>query len=123
MAPLSNLPFEKLIAAKARKIILSDLSVYDTISSLAGKAGTTPNSLRRIFKTEYGETVFSFSRRIRIEEAQRLLIETPYTLQAIGELVGYEEGSNFQAAFKTVVGVPAGKWRREVIPPTPEEEL
>ena len=56
--------------------------------------------------------MFAFSRQVRIEEAKRLLLETPFTLQAIGEMVGYEEGFNFQAAFKSVVVVSAERWRK-----------
>lgn len=110
--PDFHIPTDAEIAAEARRIILADLSVYDSIPVLAKKAGTNPFTLKTVFKKYYGVSVFKFSRQERMEEAKRLLRETNYTLQTIAEQVGYAEGSNFQAAFKTVVGMAPGQWRR-----------
>ena len=107
------LSFEKEIAARAREIILSDLSVYDTIPDLAIKVSTNPYTLQRVFKIAYGMSVPAFSRLVRIEEAKRLLQTTSDTLVTIGTIVGYAEGSVFQEAFKEVVGIPPGEWRRK----------
>ena len=46
-----------------------------------------------------------------MEFAKKLLCETNYTLQTIGEMAGYSEGNNFQTAFKAVVGRTPGEWR------------
>ena len=104
----------KDIVAKARAIILADLSIYDSVPALAKKAGTNPYTLKKVFKEMYGESVFSFSRGQRIELAKKLLLETNYTLQTIGEMVGYSEGNNFQVSFKVVVGMTPGEFRRGV---------
>ena len=47
-------------------------------------------------------------------EDQKLLQETNYTLQTIGEMVGYSEGNNFQASFKVVTGMTPGAFRRRM---------
>jgi AraC-like DNA-binding protein len=107
-----NIPTDKEIAEKARTIIVSDLSQYDSIPALAKKAGTNAFKLKKVFKKYYGMTVFAFSRQERMEKAKELLRETNYTLQTIGELVGYSEGNNFQTAFKAVAGKTPGEWRR-----------
>jgi AraC-like DNA-binding protein len=110
--PDFHIPTDAEIAAEARRIILADLMVYDSIAALARKAGTNPFTLKKVFKKQYGISVFAFSRQQRMEQAKKFLQETNYTLQTIAELVGYPEGSNFQAAFKTVVGMTPGEWRR-----------
>ena len=107
-----NILTSKDIAVKARELILADLSVYDSIPALAKKAGTNPYTLKKIFKEIYGESIFQFSRRVRIDHSKKLLLETNYTLQTIGEIVGYSEGNNFQVAFKEVVGVTPGVFRK-----------
>lgn len=107
-----NIPTDKEIAAAARAIITSDLACYDSIPALAKKAGTNPYTLKKIFRKEYGISVFQFSRQERINYAKQLLLDTNYTLQTIGEMVGYSEGTNFQVAFKVVVGFTPGEWRR-----------
>ena len=109
-----NIPTNKEIAAKARAIILADLSLYDSVPALAKKAGTNPYTLKKIFKENYGTSVFEFSRNERMVLAKKLLLETNYTLQTIGEMVGYSEGNNFQVAFKRVVGMTPGKFRKSV---------
>ena len=113
--PDFNIPTNKEIAAKARAIILKDLSIYDSIPALAKKAGTNPYTLKKIFKENYGTSIFQFSRKERIEYAKKLLQETNYTLQTIGDLVGYSEGNNFQVAFKGVVGMTPGEYRKRVV--------
>ncbi len=109
-----NIPTDREIAEKARAIILADLSRYDSIPALAKKAGTNEYKLKKIFKRYFGESVFQFSRTKRMEKAKELLSETNYTLQTIGELIGYSEGNNFQVAFKAVVGRTPGEFRRSL---------
>ncbi len=107
-----NIPTDRDIAEKARTTILADLRCYDSIPALARKIGTNPYTLNKAFRTYYKESVFIFSRRVRIDHSKELLRTTNYTLATIAELVGYTEGMNFQVAFKTVVGVGTGEFRR-----------
>jgi AraC-like DNA-binding protein len=107
-----HVPTNKEIAAKAHALITDNLSTYDSIPDLARKAGTNAFKLKKIFKENYGETIFQFSRRKRIERAKEFLIETNYTLQTIGEMLGYSEGNNFQTSFKQVVGCTPGQFRK-----------
>lgn len=95
-------------------LILEDLSVYDTVEELADKIGTSAYKLRNAFKKQYAVSLPVFSRTHRIEEAKRLLNETNYTLQTIAGMVGFEEGNNFLASFKTVVGCTPGEWRKRI---------
>jgi len=107
-----NIPTDKEIAEKARRSIESDLCIYDSVPDLAEKLGTNSYKLKKVFLQYYGESLFSFSRQLRIDKAKELLRTTNYTLQTIAELVGYTEGNNFQIAFKTVVGCTPGEYRR-----------
>ena len=104
----------KEIAIKARSLILSDLSLYDSVAALAMKAGTNSYTLQKIFRQHFGCTVFYFSRQARINYAKQLLSGTNYTVRVIGELCGYEEHTNFIAAFRTLVGKTPGEWRKDI---------
>lgn len=112
--PNFNIHTDKEIAENARTLILQDLSLYDSIPDLALKVATNPQKLKKVFQKYIGLPVFQFSRQQRLDKAKELLRDTNYTLQTIGELVGYSEGTNFQVAFKTVVGCTPGEWRKEV---------
>lgn len=106
-----SIPTDQQLAEQTKLLIESDLSVYDPVHVLASKVGTNTFKLKLVFQQHYGETVSCFSRRVRISAAKKLLLETNYTLQTIGQLVGYSEGSNFQVSFKNVVGETPGRWR------------
>ena len=108
-----NILTDKEIAEKAQALILADLSVYDSVKELSLKIDTSVFKLRYAFKKHYGISLFTFSRQQRIERAKQLLTETNYPLQTIAQLVGFEEGNNFQIAFKTVMGMTPGEWRRQ----------
>lgn len=110
--PDYHIPTDKEIAAKARQIILADLSKYDSVTDLATECGINPSRLKKIFKLIYGIGLFQFSRQQRIQLAQDLLTSTNNTLQSIAEQCGYTEGNNFQTAFKEVVGCTPGEWRK-----------
>jgi AraC-like DNA-binding protein len=110
--PEFRIPTDKEIAEKARDLIFSDLSSHYSLPSLAGEAGTTPYSLKRIFKKQFGISLAAYSRQVRMEKAKELLATTNNTLQMIAEAVGYTEGNNFQQTFKREVGVTPGEWRR-----------
>jgi AraC-like DNA-binding protein len=108
-----TIPTDREIAQKARELVLADLSIYDSLHSLSERVGTNSSKLKVIFPKYYGETLFVFSRRIRMEQAKILLQTTNYTIQTIAETVGYTEGNNFQAAFKTVVRCTPGAYRKQ----------
>ena len=67
--------------------------------------------LSRIFKKETGETLSSFIMRMRVEEAQKLLLETDMSLAQISSLVGFEDQSYFTKAFKAVAAITPGQLR------------
>ena len=67
--------------------------------------------LSRIFKKETGETLSSFITRMRVEEAQKLLLETDLSLAQISSQVGFEDQSYFTKAFKAVAAITPGQLR------------
>jgi len=107
-----NIPTDKAIVEKVKSIIVSDLSRVQLLTDLAAMAGTTPYTLKRIFKKQTGESLDIFYRRARIEMAKELLRTTNNTIQMIAEAVGYTEGNNFQNSFKRMVGCTPGEWRK-----------
>lgn len=109
----TDIPTDKQIAGKTVELITADLSRVYSLEELASLAGVTAFTLRRIFKAQYGVGLGRFSRIARIEKAKELLSGTNNTLQMIAEAVGYTEASNFQSAFRSIVGCTAGEWRKK----------
>jgi len=61
-----------------------------------------------IFRLHFVEYVTS----IRMEKAERLLVETEDTIQDIGRAVGYEQSLTFIRVFKKHSGVTPGQYRK-----------
>lgn len=73
------------------------------------KVGRT--TLSGFINKEEGVNFNSWIRRLRIDEAIRLLHENPeYSLSQISEMVGYSEPSNFSRQFKIETGVSPSEW-------------
>lgn len=76
-----------------------------SIRELARHAGTNEAKLMNSFKQLYGQTVFDYAQRLRMEKAKTLLEETDLSITEIAFQVGYEYSSNFTTAFKRFFGV------------------
>ncbi len=95
-------------AEEAKKIILSDLSIFDSVEILARKVGTTEAKLQLAFKHLYGITVGRFSKDERMKKAHDMLMYTNEILLAIALYVGYNDAGNFSTAFKNHFGYSPG---------------
>ncbi|RUT39319.1 response regulator [Paenibacillus anaericanus] len=71
-----------------------------TIQGLASKFYLSPNYLCQLFKKEVGETIVEYVSRLRIEYACKLLKETDYTIQQVGEKCGFQDYFYFTRIFK-----------------------
>lgn len=95
-------------AEHAKKIIISDFSVYDSVEALARKVGTTEPKLQLVFKHVYGVTVGKFSKDERMKKAHDLLMYTNEILISIALMVGYNDAGNFSTGFKNHFGYSPG---------------
>ena len=97
---------EKWISAKGWQ---EDLSM----SGVAAKLGTDTDNLSVLFRERFGIRFLEWRRKVRIEEAKRLLLEDKTIPTAvIGEAVGIPDRSNFRRQFKMVTGYTPAEWRR-----------
>lgn len=67
--------------------------------------------MKQCFKGVYGENIYSYIRRFRMELAAEKLMGSDNTILEIANSVGYENGSKFAAAFKNVIGISPKKFR------------
>ena len=67
-----------------------------------------------MFKQYTGSNFVNYLKEIRIKEAKRLLGETDMKILEISQAVGYENEKHFMKTFKTMCGVSATEYRRNV---------
>lgn len=107
---LYNSDLEALSLVK--KIIENDLEKLPSIQTISVTCGLNRDKLKKGFKQLYGMPIERYHRHLRMEEAKRLLTTTDKTIYEIAWHVGYERPQSFGAAFKRMVGVNPGQWRK-----------
>nr|WP_274383053.1 AraC family transcriptional regulator [Streptomyces pratensis] len=84
-----------------------------TVAELAHTTSVSRSTLAARFKATVGQGPLEYLTRWRIELAARQLRDGGETLAAIARSVGYGSESALSVAFKRVVGVPPGDYRRQ----------
>ncbi|MCE6990023.1 helix-turn-helix transcriptional regulator [Dyadobacter sp. CY323] len=94
---------EKLYALKKHLEVhfLSDLS----LSELSRVCLLNEFKVKKGFKTLFGETVFGYVRKLRMEYAAKLLKDCNMSVEAVANILGYEHSQHFSVAFKKFTGV------------------
>lgn len=98
----------------ARTLVYIDnnLCASLTINVLAKVACLSHTQFKTLFKQQTGLTVLSYVTKVRMEKAQALLTHTDYSLQLIGEQVGYVELSTFSRKFSQYFGLAPTKFKK-----------
>jgi YesN/AraC family two-component response regulator len=103
-----------LMLNKVKRHIESHYSNPDlSLNHLTEAFGLSPRYLSKLFKEEFGEKFIDYMVKVRMDNAKRLLVETTYSIQEIGEQVGYIHMMSFIRIFKKIVGVTPGSYRKE----------
>lgn len=66
----------------------------------------------RCFRARFSCSPMVFVAQIRLERAQRLLLESNLTLDSIAHAVGYSDAPFLSKNFKTAFGESPGAWRK-----------
>lgn len=99
---------------KSIDYIHSNFSKDLTLEELSMQAFLSRSHFCRLFKEYTGITVKEFMRRIRINEACRLLSTTNKKIADIAYEVGYNDNKNFSFLFKKLVGKTPKEYRKTI---------
>ena len=81
---------------------------------LAGEVGIHPVHLARTFRKYYGKSIGAFLREKRVHHAMQLIAQNDLSLAEIACASGFSDQSQLTRAFKEIVGITPGAFRREV---------
>lgn len=87
-----------------------------TLQSLSKVLGTNSSYLSQIIKTAYNCNFSTFLNKIRIIEAQKMILDKKfdhYTIDAISKECGYNSKSTFNKAFKDFTGLTPQKYKKQ----------
>jgi len=83
------------------------------IAEIAKQSGCSRATLQRIFKRELGRSPGQELRRLRLQAAERLLLETNQSLVSIARQTGFQHQTSLVHAFRRERGCSPGRFRRE----------
>jgi len=99
---INNADAEKLLVV--RNIILADLSEPPLIHTLATAVGMSETKLKQLFRQTFGDTIYNYYQKIRMEEAAFLLKQAGYSVSEVGYQVGFTNLSHFSRLFQKHYG-------------------
>lgn len=82
------------------KLITSDLQTHYTLNYLSDKHEISLTSMKKCFKAIYGDSIYSYIKKYKMNKAATLLRTTNLNIATIANEVGYDSPSKFSAAFK-----------------------
>lgn len=83
-----------------------------SVQEMADHFGVNLSYLSQYFKESIGETILDYVTRMKTEKSRDLLESTDYSIEKIGEMVGYSNVSSFIRRFKQVSGMTPGEFRK-----------
>ncbi len=94
------------------KYIRSNFGYKLSLEFLARHMNLSREYLSRYFKKYMGKTISEYITEVRVEKAKQMLCTTTHSVSDICEYCGYSQAGSFQKAFKKVVGVSPGAYRK-----------
>jgi two-component system response regulator YesN len=97
-----------------RRVLTKITNCYNeplSIKTISAEIGINPSYLGYLFKQETGQYFSDYLNGIRLQEAQKLLIHTEYSIRDIAEKTGYSNASYFSKIFQNQCGMSPVKYR------------
>jgi len=88
-----------------RNEILGDLSVPPVLSELAQIAAMSETKLKQLFRQTFGNTIYNYYQRARMEEAAFLLKQGRRSVAEVGYELGFSNLSHFSRLFEKHYGL------------------
>lgn len=84
-----------------------------TLEALAEGCGLSRSALHERFVHLIGQPPMQYLAQWRMQLASNLLLQSSASVAAVALEVGYDSEAAFSRAFKRIVGMPPGSWRRQ----------
>ena len=94
--------------------LIEHFSEHCTIDELSERFGISPTVMKKCFRGVYGDSVYSYMKRYRLNVAERLLRDGELTVGEIASQVGYLNPNKFTSAFREEYGLPPTEYRKKV---------
>lgn len=93
-----------------RAMVLSDLSKPPVIATLASSASMSESKLMKLFKQVFGDTIYDYFQKYRMEQAAFFLKQNNISVSEVGYKLGFTNLSHFGRLFERYYGLPPKKY-------------
>ena len=104
-------PRSQIWLSTIRKYIEQHSSDSLTLSELAQIGGVHPVSIVRAFRAQHHQTIGQYIRRIRVQNATRLMKNRKAKLSDVAAEAGFADQSHFTRTFKEITGLKPTQFR------------
>lgn len=80
-----------------------------TIDQFSKMISMSTTKLKKSFKEMYGDSIYSYYQKLRMQKAKELLTSGRYNVKTAAEAIGYDNTSNFILAFKKQFNISPGE--------------
>lgn len=94
--------------------LVEHFNEHYTIDALSERFEISPTVMKRCFKGVYGDSIYAYMKRYRLQIAEQLLKESKLTIGEIATQIGYLNPNKFTSAFCAEYGVPPTDYRKKV---------
>ncbi len=94
--------------------LMAHFHEHYTIDELAERFHISATVMKKCFHSVYGDSVYAYMKKYRLQVAERLLRESALTIGEIAAQVGYLNPNKFTSAFCAEYGVPPTAYRKKV---------
>jgi AraC-like DNA-binding protein len=93
-----------------RTAILADVSMPPKLKDLAKMSGMSETKMKQLFKQVFGDTIYNYYQKTRMEEAAFLLRQAGYSVSETGYHLGFSNLSHFSRLFEKQFGLTPKKY-------------
>ncbi|PSK93313.1 helix-turn-helix transcriptional regulator [Taibaiella chishuiensis] len=96
-----------------RNALFTDLSIPPQLNALAKTAHMSVSKLGRLFRQMFGDSIYNYYQKIRMQHAAALLREKGHTVSEVGYQLGFSNLSHFTRLFEKHTGMKPKQYSRE----------
>jgi AraC-like DNA-binding protein len=108
MSAINKSDIDKLYSI--RTAIIADVSIPPKLNELAKMAGMSETKMKQLFKQTFGDTIYNYYQKERMEEAAFLIKQAGYSVSEAGYHLGFSNLSHFSRLFEKHHGVTPKKY-------------
>lgn len=113
-APAGLRPGEYQRICRLQQLLDSEAANHLDLAAIALEMGCNPNTLQQQFRLAFGQTIFDYRRKRRLQRAAAELQRSGISVARAAEIAGYSSQANFSTAFRRHFGVAPKQVRLKI---------